>query len=314
MYTQLRLDERIRSHIGDITDRIALERAINAHKPEILLHLAAQAIVGMAHEAPFETWRVNALGTVAALEAACRAEYLKAAIIYTTDKVYANDESGHAYQEDDRIGGHGIYDSSKSAAELAVQSFSHDKLRDLGLASIRAGNVIGGGDWAPGRLVPDCVRAFAQGKAVQLRNPYSIRPWQHVLDVCDATLRLAQQLYADPVHFRGAWNIGPDENASLNAASVAQSLASHFGIDEAWIPFGDAPSYPEAHVLRLDSRKFREKLHWQPALNVTEALDWSGRWYKSHAGQSDTLSLSLQMLQDFRQKRHLQGNMITAKG
>jgi CDP-glucose 4,6-dehydratase len=285
LYDVLELDSKVTSTIGDICDREALSRALDAHRPEIVIHLAAQAIVEQAHANAYETWRVNALGTVALLEALRGCDTLKALSIYTTDKVYDNDETGRAYTEDDAIGGLGMYDSSKGAAELAVRAFQHGGNIIEGTATLRAGNVIGGGDWSAARLVPDCARAFARGEAVTLRHPQSVRPWQHVLDLCYATLRLSEQLYHHPTTFNGAWNIGPDASSNATAAAIAQQLGTHWQQQPAWQPATQTSSFIEAKTLVLDSTKLKNALNWQPILPLAQALDWTASWYYGYEQQ-----------------------------
>ncbi len=281
LYDALSLPARMASTLGDLCDRDALACTLDAHRPQIVIHLAAQAIVGRAHANAYETWRVNTLGTVALLEALRGREDVKALSIFTTDKVYDNDESGHAYTERDAIGGLGIYDSSKGAAELAVRAFQHGHGVIEGTATVRAGNVIGGGDWNEARLVPDCARAFARGEAVTLRHPQSVRPWQHVLDVCYATLRLTQALYQSPGEFKGAWNIGPDANSNASVAEVATQLGVHWQQQPAWKPAPHESHFHEAVTLLLNSTKLKTALGWQPVLPLPEALSWTASWYRA---------------------------------
>lgn len=289
LYDALGLDSKLKSTIGDICDRDALKRTIAAHQPEIVIHLAAQAIVGLAHAEPYETWRVNTLGTVALLEALRDYGKTKALCVFTTDKVYDNDEHGVAYTEEDAIGGYGLYDSSKGACELAVRAFARES--DLtGSMTVRAGNVIGGGDWNEARLVPDCARAFAAGKPVDLRNPTSSRPWQHVLDVCYATLLLCQNLYASPEDYRGAWNIGPQSHTDASTANIADMLAMHWGQSPAWHAPANVSAFPEASKLSVDATKLRKALRWEPALALEEALEWTAKWYRAY--QADTSQTS----------------------
>ena len=283
-----------------------MQKAIAAHKPEIVIHLAAQAIVGRAHADAFETWRANALGTVALLEALRGESGVKALSVFTTDKVYDNHETGHAHREDDTIGGFGIYDASKGATELAVRAFMHGNAVIPGTAVIRAGNVVGGGDWNEARLLPDCARAFAKGKPVELRHPQSVRPWQHVLDVCYATLRLTQALYQKPEQFRGAWNIGPDPENILSASAIAERMAPHWKQQPAWGPTADAVTYPEANVLLLDSTKLMQALGWKPVLGIEETLQWTAEWYRDFdARPEDALSITTAQIDAFAQKAAL---------
>ncbi len=288
----------MQSTLADICDREALARALDRHRPQIVIHLAAQAIVGRAHADAYETWRVNALGTVALLEALRGRDSVRALSVFTTDKVYDNNETGHAHREDDAIGGLGIYDSSKGAAELAVRAFRH-----AGAATVRAGNVIGGGDWSEARLVPDCIRAFAQGKPVALRHPQSIRPWQHVLDVCAATLKLTQALYHKPAEFAGGWNIGPDAGEAASAASIAETLAAQWKQEPAWEQASDAASFPEANILRLDSAKLQKALGWRPALKLADALAWTGEWYRAwQDAPGEARATSLRQVEAFEKR------------
>ena len=285
LYEALLLDARVTSTIADICDRDALSATLHAYQPEIVIHLAAQAIVGRAHADAYETWRVNVLGTLALLESVRAYGKVQSLCLFTTDKVYDNHEDGRAYVETDAIGGGGSYDCSKAASELAVRAFMHGGMAPRGTATIRAGNVIGGGDWSEARLVPDCARMFAAGNPVMLRHPTSIRPWQHVLDVCDATLQLARKLYEAPDDFRGAWNIGPDAASAASAATVAEQLATHWQQTPAWQQAAPANGFPEATTLLLDSSKLKEALGWQPVLRLEDALGWTAQWYR--AWQSD---------------------------
>jgi len=269
------------STIADICDRDALSATFRTCQPEIVIHLAAQAIVGRAHADAYETWRVNVLGTLALLEAARAYGTVRSLCLFTTDKVYDNHEDGRAYVETDAIGGFGSYDCSKAASELAVRAFMHGGMAPRGTATIRAGNVIGGGDWSEARLVPDCARAFAAGRPVMLRHPNSIRPWQHVLGVCDATLRLAQRLYEAPEDCRGAWNIGPDAASAASAATIAEQLATHWQQVPAWHQSAHTSGFPEATTLLLDASKLKEALGWQPALRLEDALGWTAQWYRA---------------------------------
>lgn len=281
LFQALNLDKKIHHTIADICDREALTNAFSKHQPEIVFHLAAQAIVGRAHAEAYETWRVNALGTVALLEAVHKHSSIRALNIFTTDKVYDNHETGHAHREGDTIGGHGIYDSSKGATELATRAFMKGNLLPKGTCITRAGNVIGGGDWNEARLVPDCARAFAQSQPVTLRHPESTRPWQHVLDLCHATLQLTQHLYEEPQHYAGAWNIGPDSAATASAATIAETLAKHWTLSPAWQQAQIPTNFPEAKILHIDSTKLNQQLGWHARLKLEESLKWCADWYRA---------------------------------
>lgn len=303
LYESAGLAQKIHATTADICDRDALKKVITAHQPEMVIHLAAQAIVGRAHADAFETWRANALGTVALLEALRNQPGLKALSVFTTDKVYDNHETGHAHREDDTIGGFGIYDASKGATELAVRAFMHGNAAIPGTAVIRAGNVVGGGDWNEARLLPDCARAFGKGQPVALRHAQSVRPWQHVLDVCYATLRLTEALYEKPEQFRGAWNIGPDPENMLSAAAIAERMAPHWNQQPAWVPTADAVQYPEANVLLLDSAKLMRALDWKPVLGIEETLRWTAQWYRDFdARPADAASITNAQIEAFEKQ------------
>jgi CDP-glucose 4,6-dehydratase len=290
LYDLLGLEQKLSSTIADMCDRKALAALVDSHRPQIVIHLAAQAIVGQAHADAYETWRVNALGTVALLEALRGRSELKALSIFTTDKVYDNLETGRAHTEGDPIGGLGIYDSSKGAAELAVRAFVHGRCVSDATATLRAGNVIGGGDWNDARLVPDCARAFAKDMPVTLRHPQSIRPWQHVLDVCHATLLLTEKLFNEPARFSGPWNIGPDSEHSASAADIATQLAAHWKINPPWQKASDASDFHEAVTLRIDASKLKTAIDWQPVLSLSDAVQWTALWYQAYAQQPDQIA------------------------
>ncbi|MCB2082265.1 MAG: CDP-glucose 4,6-dehydratase [Rickettsiales bacterium] len=300
LYTQLGLEDRITSIIADINDREALATALNTSNPSVVLHLAAQSLVGEAHLNPYACWQTNTLGTVALLDAVKDLTSLASTVLFTTDKVYQNAESGHAFTETDPVGGHGIYDSSKGGTELAVHAFHQSGLLPGGMATIRAGNIIGGGDWNRDRLLPDIARAFHQHQPVILRQPGSIRPWQYVLDVCYATLLLTEKLTKHPASYSGAWNIGPDANACLSASTMAEHCAAIWGQQPAWQQAEGAMRYPEAHTLVLNSDKLRQKLHWQPALSISDAIAWTVAWYKATMETPDTVpAICQQQFDDF---------------
>lgn len=307
-YDILELDAQFAaSTIADICDRETLVAAMQQAQPDIVMHLAAQAIVGEAHRNAFNTWQVNTLGTVALMEAMQQVSAIRAAVIFTTDKVYDNPSHHtsthfHAFTETDAVGGYGLYDSSKGAAELAVRAYQHGGLAPAGTATIRAGNVIGGGDWNEARLIPDCVRAWAQGEPVILRHPDSVRPWQHVLDVCYATLMLAEALYTNPTDYSGAWNIGPEEDAVLTARAVTEMLAKAMEVNTGWHADAHISSYPEAALLALDSTKFKKALCWQPVLTAQEAIIWTGNWYRCSAEKSDKHILTHEQMATFAAK------------
>ncbi|MBO5667715.1 MAG: CDP-glucose 4,6-dehydratase [Lentisphaeria bacterium] len=281
------LKPQIYSEYIDIRDQAAVKKAVAAFQPEIVFHLAAQPIVRRSYEIPAETFEVNCMGTVNILEAVRHCPAVRAVVIVTSDKCYENREQPKGYREDDPMGGFDPYSASKGCAELISASYrrsffhpdawgtSHRVL----LATARAGNVIGGGDWAQDRLVPDIMRAAAQGEAAVIRNPRATRPWQHVLEPLSGYLLLAQELFAGNRDAASAWNFGPDGNGIIDVAAAAAEL------QKAWqdIRFEINPPAAAPHeavLLHLDCRKAHEKLQWRGIFTPEEMFGFTARWYQ----------------------------------
>lgn len=279
-----RLDRRMTSNIADLLDRSTLEHAMAACEPEIVFHLAAQSLVRRSYQAPVETFAANVMGTVNALEATRKTRSVRVAVVVTSDKCYENREWPWGYRENDRLGGSDPYSASKACAELATaayeRSFFHKLDGPIAIATARAGNVIGGGDWAEDRLVPDVMRALARGCPLVLRNPTAVRPWQHVLDPLAGYLELAQRLYLDGPRWRGAWNFGPATDSALTASALVERIFGSWG-GGSWQPAGNTAAPHEAHILKLDSAKARNELGWRPCLSTDEAITLTVDWYKA---------------------------------
>lgn len=267
----------------DVCDEPRLRRAVAAARPEIVFHFAAQSLVRRSYREPGPTLRVNAEGTLNVARAAADAG-ARVVLCATTDKVYDRPESGRAFAEGDPLGGHDPYSASKACAEIVAACVRDSFLAGgpTSLSTLRAGNVVGGADWAEDRLVPDCARAFAAGRAAVVRNPRSIRPWQHVLDALAGYLWLAARQRREPA-LAGAWNFGPDpRSGDLNALAVARRAAARW--DGARVEVRVPRSAPaESPVLRLDPSKARRRLGWRPLLSAAEAVDWSIDWYRAGA-------------------------------
>ncbi|MBP6819660.1 MAG: CDP-glucose 4,6-dehydratase [Ferrovibrio sp.] len=275
------LHTRLKSIEGDVRDAAHLERAMRAADPEILLHLAAQPIVREAYKNPVDSFATNVMGTVHALEAARGCSRLRTTIVFTTDKVYRNRETGQAYLESDELGGDEPYSASKSASELVAEAYANRYMKDdAGLATIRAGNIIGGGDWAADRLVPDAVRAFGQGRVLEIRRPDAVRPWQHVLEAARGLLLLTEALSKQPKEFHGAWNLGPAQASAAPVRRVVEILVKAWGNNAAWANTG-GDGIPEAGLLMLNSAKAAERLNWANAWSLEEALEQSIAWYRA---------------------------------
>lgn len=290
-----RISEGIHSVHGDIRDYDALKHEINNFNPEIILHLAAQSLVRKSYKDPVETYSTNIMGTVNLLEAARQAKNVKAVINVTSDKCYENKEWIWGYRESDPMGGHDPYSSSKGCAELITSSylssfFSPETYSDHGIsiATARAGNVIGGGDFADDRLVPDLIRSFINEDTTQIRFPNAIRPWQHLLEPLSGYLMLAQQLYDKGPEFSGAWNFGPKESSVHTVASVADLMVFLWGGGARWESLNKLQPH-EAGLLKLDSSKARNLLGWKPRLSFKDAIEWTVTWYKNYAECGDNL-------------------------
>jgi CDP-glucose 4,6-dehydratase len=281
---------------GDIREAAVVEQATHRFAPEIVFHLAAQSLVRPSYVDPVETYATNVMGTVNTLAAASRTSSIRAVVVVTSDKCYENREVDVAYREDDPLGGYDPYSSSKACAELVTaawrQSFSGAG-RDcpLGIASARAGNVIGGGDWAEDRLVPDCMRSLTVGEVIGIRSPNAIRPWQHVLEPLCGYLLLAERLWSDPHTYAEAWNFGPAPNDVHPVSWVVSRIVELWGEGASWRnTAGDARH--EAALLNVDSAKSRSRLGWSPRLRLDTALDWTVEWYKNVARDGSARQIS----------------------
>jgi len=276
----------MRSIIGDISDLPHLKRAMAECKPEIVFHMAAQSLVRVSYQDPILTYQTNVMGTANVLEAVRETPSVSAALVITSDKCYENRNSPLGYRETDVLGGDDPYSNSKACAELVVSAyrssfFKSDRAKAhlVALASARAGNVIGGGDWAQDRLIPDMVKAFSEGRVLKIRNPEAARPWQHVLEPLRGYLMLAQKLYEDGTAFMGAWNFGPDSNDAKPVRWIVEQMVEKWGFDVEWkIDDGEHPH--EAQMLHLDSSKAKQQLGWRPVLHLPDALDMTIDWYK----------------------------------
>jgi CDP-glucose 4,6-dehydratase len=286
LFTALGLEKEIDSKIGDVRDATAIARALAEFKPEIVFHLAAQALVRLSYKEPRLTYETNVLGTLNLYEAVRACESVRAIVSITTDKCYENKEWVWGYRENDPMGGYDPYSSSKGCAELLSAAYrrsyfnpeQYGKSHHIALATARAGNVIGGGDWALDRLVPDCVRALAKGETISIRSPRSTRPWQHVLEPLSGYLLLSQSMYADGIAFSEGWNFGPGDDGVMDVENVVKAVIEAWGSGHYQIAH-DA-DYHEAHLLRLDISKARALLKWAPRLSTTAAIAKSVEIYK----------------------------------
>lgn len=277
---------------GDIRDAASTRAAIESFDPQVLFHLAAQPIVRESYRAPVDTYATNVVGTAAVLDACRYAQSLRAIVVVTTDKCYENRAWAWGYRETDALGGHDPYSSSKACVELLCDSFRRSyfaaRSTACGLATARAGNVIGGGDWAPDRLVPDLVRAALGGGETLLRNPHATRPWQHVLEPLHGYLLLAQRLLAAPESYSEAWNFGPAAGDNQTVATVVAKLATFWPDRLRWRVDG-SPQPHEAASLQLDSAKAASLLGWKPRLALDDAVRLTAEWYREFASGQPSL-------------------------
>ncbi len=283
LFQQAGLGQRLRSHEGDVSDFNHLLRVLTAEQPDIVFHLAAQPLVRYSYQHPVETFRVNVLGTAHVLEAVRQTPSVRVCQIITSDKCYDNQETGHAYRETDPMGGHDPYSASKGAAELAVASFrrsffSGEAHLPVSISSARAGNVIGGGDWALDRIVPDCIRALEQGKPIQVRHPQAVRPWQHVLEPLSGYLWLAAQQWWQPQRHARAYNFGPETGGHVTVKTVVENLIRCWGAGSWEQAPGGHPH--EAKLLQLDCSRAQQDLNWRPVFDLQENISTTVAWYR----------------------------------
>jgi CDP-glucose 4,6-dehydratase len=278
---------------GDIRDYAKLEGSIIEFAPEVIFHLAAQPLVRRSYEDPLGTYATNIMGTAHVLEAVRKTPSVRAVVCITTDKCYLNQEWVWPYRETDPLGGHDPYASSKACAEIVSAAFRSsyfpvDRLQEhhVALATARAGNVIGGGDWSEDRLIPDLIRGFQTNQPVLIRHPKAIRPWQHVLEPLYGYIMLAEQLLAERAQFASAFNFGPADEDAWPVERIATTIADMWGEGASWLR-DSTPSVHEAHFLRLDSSKARAELGWRPRLKIEAGLEWTMAWYKAWQQEAD---------------------------
>jgi len=286
---------------GDVADPALVLRALAKCEPEIVIHMAAQALVRPSYADPLGTFATNVMGTANVLQAVRSVPSVRAVIIVTSDKVYENDGKDHAYVEADRLGGHDPYSTSKACAELVTSSFRrcfYDS--DCRIATARAGNVIGGGDWSPFRIVRDVVEAYEAGLPVALRYPQAVRPWQHVLDPLAGYLMLAQAMVAAPASAPSALNFGPDLESCRPVSELVEALSQRWGGRPAWQP-DNGPHVKEAPLLKLDAALAQQSIGWRPLLAFGKAVEWTADWYDSYWKGGDLRAVIDRQIEEFSQ-------------
>ena len=293
LFTLSEIEKEIYSVEGDIRDFSALRAVFEEYRPEIVIHMAAQPIVRESYVDPVYTYETNVMGTVNLLEAARTVECVHSLVNVTTDKVYRNNEWEWGYREIDPLDGYDPYSNSKSCSELVTSSYLRSFFRESGtsVSTCRAGNVIGGGDFAKDRIIPDCVRAMQAGKTIGVRNPYSTRPYQHVLEPVCAYLQLAQCQYGDRKRYEGSYNVGPDDCDCVMTGDLVSLFCKHWGEGAAWENLAEKNAPHEANFLKLDCSKIKNVLGWQPRWHIEDAIEKTVEWSRAYLAGENIISV-----------------------
>jgi len=311
LYHVINLQDKCKSVFGDIRDREQLKKVFKDEKPEIVFHLAAQPLVRLSYHEPVETYETNVIGTLNVLEAARNCPSVKAFVNITTDKCYENKEIAQGYKENEPMGGHDMYSSSKGCVEVMSSSYRRSFLqkgKPYSMATARAGNVIGGGDWAMDRLIPDCARFINENKPIEIRNPVAVRPWQHVLEPLSGYLTLGAKLLGEDEAEREkcseGFNFGPREESVLTVAEVAKKVVEYYGQGEVFVHKKDGKegNLHEANLLMLNIEKAEKVLGWTPAYTANEAIKATVEWYKKFYNGEEMLDFTIGQIQDYQDK------------
>lgn len=305
LFKLCKIDELVNSNIADIRDAEDLKKAMRTAAPEIVIHMAAQPLVRDSYKNPVETYEINVMGTVNLFEAVRDCKTVKVVVNVTTDKCYENREWVWSYRENEPLGGYDPYSNSKACSELVTAAYrtSFFNLKDysnhdVAVASARAGNVIGGGDWATDRLVPDCIKGILKGEKIRVRNPHAIRPWQHVLEPLSGYLTLAMKLYADGPNYSEAWNFGPDDSDAKPVEWIVQKMCSKWGRNAMYeIDKGAHPH--EAHYLKLDCSKAKAELGWHPKWDLEKAIDSIIEWTAAYRDGKDLREVCFKQIEEY---------------
>lgn len=307
LFSTAHVSQNMTSLIGNICNFELMQNIQTQYQPEIIFHLAAQPLVRFSYHNPLETYATNVMGTVNLLESIRQSgPNVKAIIIVSSDKCYENKEWLWAYREPDRLGGYDPYSNSKACTELVAAAFRNSYR--LNIATARAGNVIGGGDWAQDRLIPDMVRSLDSGEKMIVRYPQALRPWQHVLEPLQGYMHLAEKLYHHPVDYAQAWNFGPNEADVRNVRWVVEKINQIWDTAVVWQLMTDNPLH-EAGYLKLDSSKAKAQLGWRPHWNIEQALQETLRWYRAHRDGANMQEVTLAQIKNYTKRSVEQVNM-----
>jgi len=298
MFKELKIEKNIRNVFGNILDTEKLEKTINDYQPDIVFHLAAQPLVRLSYSEPLLTYQTNVIGTLNVLEAARKTNSIKAFVNITTDKCYENKEIARGYKEDEPMGGYDMYSSSKGCVEIMSSSYRRSFLKEgYAMATARAGNVIGGGDWSADRLVPDCIKSIINSEKINIRNPESTRPWQHVLEPLSGYLRLGQLLMEEGGKYAEGFNFGPKLTDIIPVKEIAELIVKNYGSGTINIEKKD--TLHEANLLMLDIDKAKSTLGWTPTYNIYQAIEKTVEWYKEFYKGGDILQFTFAQIKDF---------------
>lgn len=301
LFDSAQISRSMESIIGDIRDVGCLRMVLKKYQPEIIIHMAAQPLVNFSYQEPLITYSTNIIGTINLLEAVRFIDSVKTIINVTSDKCYQNQELDRGYHEEDNLGGYDPYSSSKACSEMVTQAYSYSYLKNRGvnIATARAGNVIGGGDWSKDRLVPDVVNACVKNQNILLRYPNALRPWQHVLEPLHGYLTLAKQLYEALPSYMQAWNFGPSEGQDKTVSWLTEAIIKYWGGGIKWIQNSNELKY-ETHLLRLNSTKARQFLGWKSQWNIETALEKTIEWYQSYFKEENMQKITLAHIDEFQ--------------
>jgi CDP-glucose 4,6-dehydratase len=305
LFKEAKIGSFVDSHIGDVRDLENLSKVMHDAQPEIVIHMAAQSLVRDSYKIPVETYSINVMGTVHVLEACRNTSSVRAIVNVTTDKCYQNNEWHWGYRENEPMGGYDPYSNSKGCSEMVTTSYRNSyfnpnnfEKHGVALASARAGNVIGGGDWANDRLIPDFIRSISNGETLQIRSPYAIRPWEHVLEPLNGYLLLAAKLFVEGTNYAEGWNFGPDDSDAKNVEWISDKICSMWG-DNAKFKVDSNPQPHEANYLKLDCSKAKAKLGWYPRWNINQALSSIVAWNKAYMNHENILDITVQQIYDY---------------
>ena len=300
LFSLLELDSKMNSYIGDIRNLNEFKKTFDEINPEIVIHMAAQPLVRESYENPYYTYETNVMGTVNICECIRTSDTVKSFLNVTTDKVYENKEKQEGYSEDEKLDGFDPYSNSKSCSEIITHSYNNSffKKANIATSTARAGNVIGGGDFAKDRIIPDCVRSALSNEDIIIRNPYSIRPYQHVLEPLNIYLTIVKEQYEN-INYSGYYNVGPDDEDCISTGDLATLFCKKWGNDLNWVNKSEINSPHEANFLKLNSSKIKEVFNWKAKWNIDTAVDKTVEWTKDYADSKDIISCTDKQIEEF---------------